>query len=343
MTTAAAITNDPSPEPTDDAESIDAVEPASWFGWTIGTAASILLFAPLVALVWYFPDKTAVDTQGLTESVGIAVILRATLRRLFRSGSRSVLQTAVGTVMRASARTMTRRIVRVSVKSLAMFLGRSAVESTDDDAPSKNAPHTQNPIVALALGFVVLMASLAGVIYLIDLEQENLATEPLRSAGVLGDMPMAVGVFLGALPLPLYGLLLLAAAPIVGASVKLRTSWEAVLLQAYFTGSGSYLPLATDSEIDGPPWARTRLAFVSLGGLFALHLICTAVGNATGSYAIEYLGAMFLLYAFVFSFPIAPLDGYYIWAQSKLLWAVTWLPLLLCFIWNLPASLHDIL
>lgn len=322
-------------EPLDD----NTVPLPSIFGWCLGIGACIILFAPLIWLDQAYPDPEEVTTTLLPETVGVAVILRATLRRLFRSGSRSLLQTTVGTVMRASARTMTRRVVRVSVKSLAMFLGRSAV--SDESLDGDEAPLQQPAWLALLLGFVVLMASMAGVLYMVDIEQE--AGQATIREGVLGSMSMLTGVVLGALPLLIYGGLLLMAAPLVGATVKLRTTWEAVLLQAYFTGSGSYLPLATDSEIEGPSWARVRLAYVSLGGLLALHLLCTFAGRQSGSDALEYLGAMFLIYSFVFSFPIAPLDGYYIWAQSKLLWVLTWAPLLGCFIWNLPERLHAIL
>jgi len=316
-------------------------ERTDWFTWILATAACLILFAPIAVMYFFYdlPDTTALNTS--VETVGVAVILRATLRRLFRSGSRSVLQTAVGTVTRASARTMTRRVVRVGVKSLTMFTRRSpaTAESLEEDANA--APQSAGK--AVALGFAALALSLAGVLLVIDVEHRPTDSAGLPSAVVLRTMSLPVAALLGAVPFPAYIILLLAAAPRCGATVSFRTGWESLLLQAYFTGSGSYLPLATDSEIAGPPSARARLAACSLGGLFVLHLGCATLGTAWDCYVLQYLGGMFLLYCFVFSFPIAPLDGYSIWSTSRWLWLLIWIPILLSFIWALPEPLHVIL
>lgn len=316
--------------------------PIDWFSGGLGAFAFVVLFAPIVVMYFFYemPDTSALNTSA--ETVGVAVILRATLRRLFRSGSRSVLQTAVGTVTRASARTMTRRVVRVGVKSMTMFARRGAAD-VESDLDRDDADLRQSPGVAVVLGFVALAVSLAGVLLLIDVEHRPGDAAALPSTEVLRGMSLPLAALLGSIPFLVYVVLLTLAAPRCGASVGFRTGWESLLLQAYFTGSGSYLPLATDSEIAGPEPARFRLALCSLGGLFALHLGCATIGNAVDSYALQYVGGMFLLYCFVFSFPIAPLDGYYIWSRSRSWWLLIWIPILISFIWALPESLHVIL
>jgi hypothetical protein len=275
--------------------------------------------------------------------VGIGVILRAMFRRLLRSGARGVVQATVGTVSRASLRTMTRRVVRVGMKSLTTVVRRSTTtigdKAADGDLASDEAP--QSTMTALSAGFVALAISLAGVLLVVDFEQP--VSESQSMSTVLGGMSLWSAVLLGAMPFLLYAVLLLAAAPACGAEVRFRTGWEALLLQAYFTGSGSYLPLSTDSEISGPPAARMRLALVGLGSLLVLHWLSAASAQYVDSYPLQYVSGMFLLYCFVFSFPIAPLDGYYLWDYSPWLWLATWVPILASFMLFMPQSLHVIL
>ena len=145
------------------------------------------------------------------------------------------------------------------------------------------------------------------------------------------------------MPILVYAGLLLTAARYCAVEVRFRTGLEALLLQAYFTGSGSFLPLSTDSVVQGSPAACARLALVSLGGLLAMHLGCSGAAYYFNSYPLQYLAGMFLLYCFVFSFPIAPLDGYSVWAYSRWLWLAVSIPILAAFIFTMPASLHAIL
>ena len=317
---------------------------AAWIGWLLGLVACLILFGPLVAVSSYYARTEHLSANTAAETVGIGVILRAMFRRLLRSGARSVMQTTLGTVTRASSRTMTRRVVRVGVKSVTTLFWRSTrttVVERDVAAVDANS-RPQSTWWGLGLGFVALALSLAGVLLVLDLDQPATDEGPYMSA-VLGGMPLWMAMLLGALPLLVYAALLFAAARRFGVELRFYTGWEALLLQAYFTGSGSFLPLSTDSEIDGPQSARTRMALTGLVGLLILHLICVVASRYFDSYALQYAGGMFLLYCFVFSFPIAPLDGYHLWTSSRWLWLVTWIPILALFILTMPETLHVIL
>jgi len=312
--------------------------------WLLSVGACIVLFGPLLAVSFYFARPDSIQLDAAAETVGIGVILRAMFRRIMRSGARNVLQTTVGTVTRASSRTMTRRVVRVGVKSLTTVFRRSSTSTGDeaDDVEIDYKESHQSTLRALGTGFLALSLSLAGVLLVLDIDHSSAGDAP-QMAAVLGGMPLLVAALLGAVPLIVYAGVLLAAAPYCGAKVRFRTGWEALLLQAYFTGSGSYLPLSTDSEIEGTQPARMRLALIGLGGLLVLHWGFAEAAYLSDSHVLQYLAGMFLLYCFVFSFPIAPLDGYYLWISSRWLWLAVWVPILASFILFMPESLHVIL
>lgn len=310
--------------------------------WLLGIGACVILFGPLLAAGYYYAQPESMQVDAAAETVGVGVILRAMFRRLLRSGARGVMQATVGTVSRASFRTMTRRVVRVGIKSLTTAIRRSPQMAGDAAGDGSAEPDAQPLPLALTTGLLALALSLAGVLLVLDLEQPSLQQAP-RLTTVLGGMPFVAAVLLGTLPYAVYAALLLAAAPYCGAQVRFRTGWEALLLQAYFTGSGSYLPLSTDSEISGPQPARMRLALVGLGSLLALHWGFAAAALYFDSYPLQYVAGMFLLYCFVFSFPISPLDGYYLWTSSRWLWLAVWIPILASFILIMPETLHVIL
>ena len=96
-------------------------------------------------------------------------------------------------------------------------------------------------------------------------------------------------------------------------------------------------------EYSGDKRAAARVAVISLGGMFLAHLALLLLAHATGSYPLLFASTMFLLYCFVYSFPIRPLDGQYLWSVSRWLWLVLWLPILASFILNIPESFNGIL
>ncbi|TVS20485.1 MAG: hypothetical protein EA424_03710, partial [Planctomycetaceae bacterium] len=75
-------------------------------GFALALACLVLLvFLPLWLIYLYQLDSVQVVDRPSSEiAVGIAVVLRATIRRWLRAGSRNLLRTTLGTYSRASAR-----------------------------------------------------------------------------------------------------------------------------------------------------------------------------------------------------------------------------------------------
>ena len=101
--------------------------------------------------------------------------------------------------------------------------------------------------------------------------------------------------------------------------------------------------MTTDIEYAGSQRAKMWLATICLGSLFSLHLILFVIAAVLSSDLIHFASGTFLIFCFVYVFPIKPLEGYDIWAESKVLWVAVWLVVLTSFFFTLPASLSDVL
>lgn len=294
-------------------------------------ATVVFLFVPLGLLASVREEAEDPRRPGAMETgVGVAVILRVAARRLLRAGARNVLQTTTGTFTRTASRALTRRMVRIGVRSLAVLIpGVVAAEAeSQEEEPRRSA------MFVVALGFVTLAFSFAGILWVVG---------PDRARPITSEVPLPLAALLSALPLLAYALLVAIAARWHGVETRWQTGLDGLLLQGYFTGAGSFLPLTTDVDYRGTDSATTRTSVTVLGGLFALHLLCRGLGAWQESAALSFTGAMFLLYAFIYSFPIRPLDGHYLWSRSKLLWFVVWLVLLVAFVSSIPESFNGIL
>ncbi len=287
-------------------------------------AASFLL---VLLLPMFLLPSLAVSSSSLASpneaaeaTVGIGVILRATTRRLLRSGASNLLRTTVGAVSRASARTLTRRVVRIAEK---YFLGMMIrdLAGTNPEAAERRQPLG----VATALGVVALAASFWGVLQLVGGEASS---EVLSQ----GQLHVVVAGLLASVPLLVQVAVSLATAHWLGTDCRISTPVDGLILQAYFTGSGSFLPMATDVQQHGTPRAAMLASTIALAVQWGLFLVLHLASGVVDAPAVQFAAAMFLVYAFVNSFPIAPLDGYALWRGSKTLWVVVWLPILVSFL-----------
>lgn len=293
-----------------------------------------LMFLPLLLLSDYsgLEDLTGGDSKGEEEvAVGLAVIIRTTARRLLRTGAQNVLRTTFAAFTRTSARTFTRRIVRAMLRPLTLVIAGMIKRNRQGAA----GPATQyHPLVAYALGSVSLFLSFYIILRLLSPENANTVT---------GGLDPILASVLAAVPLTFYFILTRAAGAMYGVQVYYKTELDGLLLQAYFTGATSFMPLTTDVDYVGTPLAKTKLATVAILGLLGIHLILFVAGRYYDSQLLLFLSGSTLLYAFVFSFPLQPLDGEHIWRRSKLLWLAIWAPIMIAFVTNLPAGLATIL
>lgn len=296
-----------------------------------------LLFLPLLFVFRYEVEHIVRHSRPGTEvTVGIAVILRTTLRRLLRAGTTNVLRTSLGTFSRATSRTVTRRMARTVSRFLYGILTVGAVRNERDDQARAAWWPVWSSAAGLVLGFVGLAASFAVI-----LTQQD---EPVRlalSAG--GRYSVTMLSLLAATPLLVYAALSTTFARLFGLRVRIHTAVDGLLLQGYFSGAGSFLPMTTDVEYIGDDRQRGRIAVCVIVSLYLIHLLLQAFA-ATGDSAIaSMMSSLFLVYCFVYSFPIRPLEGHAIFARSWVMWGLIWIPILVSFTTMLPEAMVSIL
>lgn len=295
-------------------------------------------FVPLV-LIHAFDATVPEGLEGQGEAtVGVAVILRATARRLLRSGSSNIMRTTMGAYSRAVGRAVTRRVVKVAVRTVAGGLTKQTVDdAADEDEDESEGPDTLGrSLLALVVGTVGLAVSFWGILLVVDAG----VADGITTANGLG---FVAACMLAAAPLAAYAVLNLLGGRWFGVNVSMRTEVDGLILQGYFTGAGSFLPMTTDFDYEGTDRARALVAAVALGGLYLLHLATGGLATALDSYALSFLSTMFLVYVFVYSFPIRPLEGSEIWRVSRLLWVLFWIPILWSFAVSLPTEFAEIL
>ena len=291
----------------------------------------------VVPIVWiHVQSGSAAELGGVQAAevtIGIGVILRATARRLLRSASSNILRTTVGAFSRASARAVTRRQVKLASRIL---FGSLTKHADSDDGDRSDDEAGQSTALALALGCAALWASFFVILRLLP---------SADSQAVVGGGALSFGAAasLATLPLLAYAGLTLLAARIWNVKLGFQTAIDGVLLQGYFTGATSFLPMCTDVSHEGTQSAKLRLAVTVLGGLYVLHLTTAGLAAWLDSYGWSFLSSMFLLYSFVYTFPIPPLEGQHIWKTSKLMWAALWIPILISFVYGVPPEFSAIL
>lgn len=271
-------------------------------------------------------------------TVGLVVILRATLRRLLRGLSVNIMQTTVGTFGRTSARAVTRRVVK--------FVGRvlfgSIMQDNIGDAEKvrgkskKNQVGLLRQIVSLMLGFAGLCFSFWGILHVIPPEKAEILVE-------LRGLSEFAAVVLAGVPLLAYAFLHWFLGKKFDVRTIYRTEIDGLILQGYFTGAGSFLPMTTDIEYYGEKKANCKLAVGSLMGMFFFFVLFYLAGKVWSVPQLNFLSSMFLIYCFVYCFPIEPLEGYIVWSQNKLLWLGVTMPILLAFMYFMDSEFGAIL
>ena len=288
-----------------------------------------------------FPQEIR-KTQNRTPSeitVGLIVILRATFRRLMRGFSTNILQTTVGTFGRTSARAVTRRFVRFVGRILfgSIMQGDSEGKKfTDEELESQKKSTPLRQIVALITGFIGLCLSFWGILKIVPEE----TAEALIGVRGLSEIE---AVILAGLPLLAYAALHKIIGRKIGVETVYRTEIDGLVLQGYFTGAGSFLPMTTDVGYYGDKKDHFKLASSALIGMFILFGIFYMAGEVLNMANLNFLASMFLIYCFVYCFPIEPLEGHILWSRSKLLWLAVAIPILTAFVTCMDSTFGDIL
>ena len=288
---------------------------------------SLLLFVLVVVgpVVFYRMNYIDIATSVSQEAAATTVAVGT----IFRSNSRNFLKSTFMSAVRTALRTWIRRLVRLAIPILLrVFLPLLKTKKKKAEA------ELQQPVwMALSLGFTALWLSFYGVISL----------HPSISKEVLFGFSLGVSATLAASTYLLHALLLWFFAQRNETTLSIKTSLEGVLLQGYFTGALSYLPLASDLSIEGSVEnrAKTHLStlLTLLGGSVVLHMM----GEFFMIPLLLCCSTHMLLYCFVISFPLKPLDGNGLFVYRKSLWFVVFLLVMLCFLLNMPEYFYGIL
>ena len=300
----------------------------------------VTMLLPMIAINMFSVsiDIKDIESEAPDEiAVGLIVILRATFRRLLRGFSTNILQTTIGTFGRTSARAVTRRVVK--------FVGRILFGSIVQDQAGESEEYNKQKVkkvtflgqsFSLTLGFIGLCLSFWGILHVIPPET---AEELIGSRG-LSELEAVV---LAGIPLFAYAFLHGFFGKLFGVQTAYKTQIDGLFLQGYFTGAGSFLPMTTDVEYYGDKEAHHKLASAALIGMFLLFGLCHIAGDMFDIASLGFLGCMFLIYCFVYSFPIEPLEGYIVWSHNKLLWLAIVVPIVLAFANFMDGAFSDIL
>lgn len=285
----------------------------------------VFMIAPMVTIK-HMADNPVTSADAST-AIGATVALGA----IFRAGGRTMLRSTVMSAARTMARALTRRIVRSFLPmALRLFLP-SFRSSTLDSLQGKGE---QSFWVALLLGVSTLGLSFYGVVQL---------SESHHAEEMLGGLSLLSMSALACLPLLIHYAMFFLIGRLVGVTVALRTDIDGILLQAYFTGAMSYLPLASDVELEGNQREKAVCAAGVLFGFVVLYAILSLAGEWLANPWMTGLSSQLLLYAFVLSFPLPPLDGSDVWAHSRWAWLALFLAILMTFLGRMPESFYEIL
>jgi hypothetical protein len=288
---------------------------------------SLLLFILVVVgpVIFYrmnYLDITAVISQE-------AAATTVAVGTIFRSNSRNFLKSTFMSAVRTALRTWIRRLVRLAIPILLrVFLPLLKTKK------KKSEEQIRQPVwLSLSLGFVALWVSFYGVISL----------HPHIEEKVLFGFSLGVSATLAASTYLLHALLLWFFAQRNGTVMSVNTSLEGILLQGYFTGALSYLPLASDLSIEGTAEGRAKTHLSTLLSLLVGSVILHVCGGFFAIPLLSCLSTHMLLYCFVISFPLKPLDGNGLFEYRKRLWLVVFSLVMLCFLLNMPEYFYGIL
>lgn len=284
---------------------------------------SVLMFMvlPMFLVRGYEPQPTDTDISGVAATVALGAMLR--------TSGRSVLRSTFMSAARTMTRALTRRVVRSFLPMMMrLFLPAFRLSALEGDIPERK----HQPLWwALLLGMSTLSLSFYGVVLV------------SQDADLLGDLSILTVSCIAVLPLLLHFGLFYVIGRMTNVKLELRTDIDGVILQAYFTGAGSYLPLASDIELDGSVRDRGICAAGVLSGFLFVYAIFEFIGTLSGSHIMHNCAAQVLLYTFVLSFPLPPLDGSDVWAHSPLAWLLLWVATLLIFLGRMPEAFYGIL
>ncbi len=120
----------------------------------------------------------------------------------------------------------------------------------------------------------------------------------------------------------------------LGVPLRHETGMDGAIIQLYFAGAFSFMPLSSDTVVDGTAEEKGKVSSAGLLVPTALAIVLWSIWKVTGgtSAPLLFLADAFLIYPMVQSFPLDPLDGVQLWRWSKLRWALVFTLVMGCFL-----------
>jgi hypothetical protein len=115
------------------------------------------------------------------------------------------------------------------------------------------------------------------------------------------------------------------------------------VIQLYFAGAFSFMPLTSDVVVDASKEVRGRIAAV---GIIVPGIIAMALWYAyktTGRLELLFLADAFLIHPMVQCFPLNPLEGIFIWRWRKGVWTLIFFWIMSMFMLAASEALRNVI
>ena len=290
-----------------------------------GVAVLLCFVAPMFVIA-NLPQPVHETTSAATVTVALGTIIRSNGRNIIKSTFMSAVRTGLRAVTRRLIRTMLPLFLRLFLPSFRT----SAIQ--DIEVLEKEYP--QPLWLSMLMGLIVLTLSFYGVVYF----NPNLDANTFERGMSLWMVAGLAGV-----NLIIHYALMFWGGLRYNVQTQLRTSVDGIILQAYFTGALSYLPLASDVVLTGKTEDKGKTSTFTLLWMLVLSLLLDSCGLFFNLRLLEVWSTQLLLYVFVISFPLKPLEGSDIFAASRKTWAAVFALVLVMFLLNMPEQFYAIL
>jgi hypothetical protein len=139
------------------------------------------------------------------------------------------------------------------------------------------------------------------------------------------------------LPLWLMFFVQAAASKQAGLTLRHETGPDGGIIQLYFAGAFSFMPLTSDVVVEHATTAqRGRIAMLGVVAPLVAAALFWLGWKSTGNPILVFVSDAFLIYPMVQIFPLTPLEGIFIWRWSRLLWLVLFVFIMFSFM--IPGS-----
>ncbi len=164
-----------------------------------------------------------------------------------------------------------------------------------------------------------------------EVMQRFFARAPWPGLTSWASMLIWVGGLVMVLPLWFIYFMQSAAARNMGITLRHETGIDGGIIQLYFAGAFSFMPLTSDVVIEGNEAQKGKIALVGLIGPSLIAMALWAGWKATGNLLMLFAADAFLIYPMVQTFPLNPLDGLRVWRWNKLIWFAVFLFIMTAF------------